>query len=195
MSILMFATITGLENKAQKLKRSNIDKALDDCLQLILQSTQEGYVIRQSPDGKPWKENPQWYKDIKGQSSPLTGPTSRKIAGGELAGVYKLAGINYKRMKNSLMKSKGGMVGKVEYSPAAKERASMNQYGGKSEMEFIPISKSSPYQHSLIFNVEISERPHLGPATYPRIGDKTDAQWCEYYFGSVVDLQLSEDFE
>ena len=195
MSFALTSTIVGLENKANAMERARIDQALEDSLQLIMQSTQMGFKNRVSPEGVPWAPNPQWWQDVKGQDSPNVGPSSTKVHSGELAGAYKLASINHRRMMNSLTKSKAGMVGRVEYTPSVEERAKMTQWGGRGTIEFIPIKKSSsPYDQTLVFNVEIIERPHLGIATYPRIGDKTDAQWCEYYFGQQVDIQLAADF-
>jgi hypothetical protein len=154
-----------------------------------------GYEKRTSPEGKAWKANPGWWQDIKGQDSPLTGPTSKKIHGGELAGAYKLSKINHRRMKNSLTKRKSGFTGEVDYMTSVKDRASTTQYGGKGTIEFEPIkASSSPYDQTLVFNVEVVERPHLGVATYPRVGDKTDAEWCEYYFGNQIDIQLATGF-
>jgi len=195
MSFNMTAAITGLERKADQMERSRIDQALEDPLTLIMQSTQMGFVRRVTPDGIPWAPNPDWWQDIKGQDSPNVGPTSTTIHAGPLAGAYKLASINHRRMMNSLTKSKSGFEGVVEYTPSVAERAQDTQYGGAGEIEFVPIKKSSsPYDQTLVFNVRLIERPHLGVATYPRIGDKTDAQWCEYYFGQQVDIQLASDF-
>lgn len=191
----MSATIIGLENKAKALERSRVDQALEDCLQIIMESTLAGFETRRSPTGAGWKPNPEWWRLIKGQSSPLTGMITTTIAGGPLAGVYKLEKANTKRMMHSLIKSKSGFTGEVRYAAAAKERAALNQHGGKSQMTFLPISKASPFNTALVFDVNIIERPHLGVATYPRIGDKTDAAWCEYYFGRQVDIQLATDFQ
>lgn len=194
MTFKMLATVKGLEKKADQMERSRIDAALEDSLQIIMQSTKMGFEKRVSPQGVPWKSNPIWWQEIKGQNSPLTGPVTSTIQGGELKDVYKLKKANAARMANSLIKSKSGMTGEVRYNSAAKERAKINQHGGKSELEFIPLSKVSPYQHNLVFNVDIISRPHLGIATYPRIGDKTDAEWCEFYFGREVDVQLKNGF-
>lgn len=187
----------GFANEVDKvLNQVDSDKkrrALEDSLQLILNSTAMGYSKRQAPDGSQWAPNPSWYAEMKGQDSPLTGPITSSIKEGELAGVYKFKKVNTARMKNSLIKTtKSDTEGVVEYDAKARERASINQYGGKSEMVLIPISTSTPYNADLIFNIQVVERPHLGVATYPRIGDKTDAQWVEFYFGEAVEASLQE---
>jgi hypothetical protein len=77
----------------------------------------------------------------------------------------------------------------VEYEEQAKERADINQHGGEGKMEFISLS-SSPLSKELVFDVKVTERPHLGVATYPRVGGKTDAEWIETYFGNAVQETL-----
>jgi hypothetical protein len=101
--------------------------------------------------------------------------------------------VNKKRMKNSLTKENRITSGTIKYDAAAEERARLNQYGGKSELNFVPISTSSPYSAGLVFNVEIAERPHLGVATYARIGALTDAEWVAKYFGDQIEIQIKDD--
>lgn len=183
------------KNKAvlTQIRRDRLRTAMEDSLQIIMNSTLMGFVTRQAPDGKKWADNAPWWAEIKGQSSPLTGPITSEIKGGELKGAYKLKRVNTQRMKNSLTKENMVSSGTVRYDKSVEDRAKLNQYGGKSELEFIPISTSSPYDSTLVFNVEVAERPHLGVATYPRIGIKTDAQWVAEYFGDQIEIQLRDD--
>ena len=150
-----------------------------------------GYVSRQAPDGTPWQSNAPWYKDMKGHGSPNTGPVSKTIFGGPFAKTHEFESVNVKRMKNSLMKQNSTTRGVVRYEEQARERASKTQYGGTSE--FAIIVKSGMGGGRIAFDVKSIERPHLGVATYPRIGFRTDAEWIELYFGDQMEIQLHDD--
>lgn len=174
------------------IRNERLRQAMEDSLQIILLSTLAGFVQRSSPDGTPWAPNAQWYAEMKGQNTPLTGPVSRTIQGGPFAQTHEFENVNVKRMKNSLMKTNSTTRGVVEYEQEARERASLNQHGGRHE--FALVVKSGMGTGRLAFDVHIVERPHLGIATYPRIQPRTDAEWVEHYFGEQVDIQLRDDF-
>lgn len=174
------------------IRRDRLRQAMEDSLQIIMLSTLAGFVKRESPDGTPWSPNPQWYADMKGQSTPLTGPVSKNIQGGPFAGTHEFESVNVKRMKNSLMKTNNTTRGVVEYEEQAKPRARLNQHGGRHELAI--VVKQGMGTGRLSFPVHIMERPHLGIADYPRISPRTDAEWVEFYFGEQVDIQLRDDF-
>jgi hypothetical protein len=192
----MSCSISGLGKNYDRLEKSRLDKAMDDSLQIIMQSTQMGFEKNSAPDGKPWKVSPGWWADIKGHDTPLSGPMTSTIKYGPLKDAYKLKGVNARRMFNSLIKKREGEVGIVTYMASAKDRALDTQVGAKGTIEFVPINASnSPYDQTLVFNVDMIERPHLGLSTYNRIGDKTDAEWVEFYFGEQMDIELREQFD
>lgn len=160
--------------------------AYRDAAQVIVNSTLMGYVTRTAPDGSPWKPNAIWWSEMKGQTSPLTGPITSTIKGGRSAGRYKLAKVNAKRMKNSLktiIKSDSALI---EYDSDVKERARITQFGLESEMRLVSLTGGA----DLVFNVKNIERPHLGVATGPRIAPYPDAVWIERIFGDKVQTKL-----
>jgi len=173
---------------ARTVRRDRMRQAMEDSLQIIMQSTLMGYVKRQAPDGTPWRPNAQWYQEMKGQGSPNVGPVSKTIQGGPFARTHEFETVNLKRMKNSLMKTNNTTRGVVEYEQQARERAQDTQYGNRNE--FAIISKSTGAR--LAFDVRSMERPHLGVATFPRIGFRTDAEWIEFYFGEQVEIDLQD---
>jgi len=176
-----------------ELRRETLRAAMEDSLQIILQSTLMGYVKRQAPDGTPWRPNAAWYSEMKGGGSPNVGPISKNIQGGPLAGTYEFSQVNRKRMMHSLMKTNNVTSGVVQYEQAARQRAALTQNGGSSEIRLVRKAGVGPGPgQDLVFNVQSIERPHLGVATYPRIGSRTDAQWIEHYFGEEVETQLRD---
>jgi hypothetical protein len=192
--ISMTSTITGMSRSygagAREVRRDRMRQAMEDSLQIIMQSTLMGYVKRQAPDGTPWRANAQWYAEMKGQDSPNTGPVSKTIQGGPFAKTHEFESVNIKRMKNSLMKTNSVTRGVVEYEQQARERAQITQFGGRSE--FAIVTKQGFGQGRLAFDVNCIERPHLGVATFPRIGFRTDAEWVEFYFGEQVEIDLQD---
>lgn len=174
------------------IQNERLRQAMEDSLQIIMLSTLAGFIQRSAPDGTPWAPNAQWYAEMKGQGTPLTGPVSRTIQGGPFAATHEFESVNIKRMKNSLMKTNNTTRGVVEYEEQARDRAALNQRGGRHE--FALIVKQGMGTGRLAFDVNIVERPHLGVANYPRIQPRTDAEWVEHYFGEQVDIQLRDDF-
>lgn len=171
------------------LNRTRMREAMENSLQIILNSTLVGYVTRRSPQGDPWDMNPAWWQQMKGQKSPNVGPVSKTIQGGPFAKTYELARVNPKRMKNSLVKNNQTFTGTVQYDAEAKARAQRTQHGGAAILRL----RHKTTGRTLAFNVNILSRPHLGIATYPRVGSRTDAEWIELYFGDQVELQLRDD--
>lgn len=162
-------------------------QALQDAGTFMISSTYVGYLSQKSPDGKPWAPNPSWYKEAKGGAATLTGPTSKTMRGGPLAGRYEFKKINTKRMRNSLMvRVIGAERAYVEYEQDAKKRASLTQHGGESKM----ILKSTATGKDVKFNINIKARPHLGVATYERVGASTDDQHIALIFGNMVDSHI-----
>lgn len=194
--IRLTSTIAGMSRSygagARELRRDRMRQAMEDSLQIIMQSTLMGYVERQAPDGTPWQPNAAWYAEMKGQNSPNTGPVSKTIQGGPFKATHEFESVNIKRMKNSLIKTNRTTSGVVEYEQQARERAAITQRGGRSE--FAIVTKQGFGQSRLAFDIRCVERPHLGVATFPRIGFRTDAEWIEHYFGEQVDIQLRDDF-
>lgn len=179
-------------NILRAIHRARLRSAMEDSLQIIMQSTLMGFVKKQAPDGTPWLPNAPWYKTMKGgnkPSSPNIGPVSRTIQGGPFAKTHEFERVNTKRMMQSLMKENSTTRGTVRYEQQARERAAKTQQGGQSE--FAIISKSTGGR--LAFDVRAVERPHLGIATVPRIGGRTDAEWIEYYFGDQVEVSIRDD--
>jgi hypothetical protein len=167
--------------------RMDLAKALNDAGQIILQSTEIGFMKQIAPDGSKWKDNPEWWKKMKGGAAILTGPTTQSVDKSHWAGAagYKFKKVNIKRMKNSLVKTVevGGKKVTINYESTVRTRADLNQYGGRSEIELVHDTRDP-----LIFNVEIAARPHLGVATaYRRLGAKTDPEHIEAIIGTLVD--------
>lgn len=171
------------------LNRQRVRQAMENSLQIIMNSTLVGYVTRTSPQGDSWAANPSWWQAMKGQNSPNTGPVSKTLQGGPFARSYELAKVNPKRMKNSLIKKNSVFTGTVQYDTEAKKRAEITQHGGSAILKL--RHKTSGRQ--IAFNVNVLSRPHLGIATYPRVGSRTDGEWIEYYFGNEIELQLRDD--
>lgn len=194
LGVLLTGMDRAFANSAKDLRNETLYKAMEDSLQIILQSTMMGFMKRSSPDGTPWKTNPTWYQLMKGQDSPLTGPVSKEVLGGPFAGLYQFEKVNTKRMKNCLVKTNKTTSGLVDYGYGAEERAALTQGGGESEMTLVQKSGVGTGQ-KLVFDVKVAERPHLGAATYPRIGGKNDAEWIQQYFGDAVEIQISSDFK
>lgn len=190
--IRLAATITtvgrSLDNVDMRLRRERLRQAMEDSLQIIMQSTLMGFVKRQAPDGTPWEPNAPWYTEMKGGGSPNVGPISKTIMGGPFAKTHEFERVNAKRMMHSLMKENSTTTGVVRYEQQARERAAYTQYGGHHE--FAIVSKSTGGR--LAFDVQAIERPHLGVATVPRIGFRTDAEWIEHYFGEQVEINIRD---
>lgn len=193
MAIRFMASIIGFgrrgENLLNRLNRERMRQAMEDSLQLIMQSTMIGFMQEKDPDGNAWQSNPDWWETMKGQSTVLTGPVGKTIMGGQYAKNYEFKSPNPTRMRNNLIKSNSTFSGYVTYTQAAKKRAEINQYGGTGEIKL----SSKTGGRDIVFNVQVVERPHLGVATYPRVPNRTDAGWIEFYFGEQVDIQLRDD--
>jgi len=194
----MWASITGFERGATEasrgLRRDRLRQAMEDSLQIILQSTHVGYVDQKSPDGTPWAPNAPWWSEMKGNAAPNTGPVSKTVQGGIYKGLKELSRVNPKRMRNSLVKENNITSGSVHYDQEADERARATQFGGEGQIRLVPIAGTGPAGSEMVFDVQCIERPHLGIATYARIPPRTDAEWVEYYFGEQVEIQLRDDF-
>jgi len=167
------------------LTDENLRQALDDAGQVIINSTKVGYMKRIGPDGNNWPENPAWYAAMKGQSTPLTGPISTKIQGGQWAGGYELLSVNSKRMENSLVK-KVEVIAKsvtIEYEEDVQARADLTQYGGEASLMLRRNSGGI-----LGINVKIQPRAHLGIAdNYIRLGFKNDVDHIMDAFDALID--------
>lgn len=174
---------------AQELRSDTLRRAMEDSLQIILQSTYAGFKRQEAPDGTPWRPNATWYAEMKNNGSPNIGPVSKTIQGGPFAKTHEFESVNSKRMLQSLVKENHTTTGVIQYEEQARERASLTQFGGTSE--FAIVSKSTGGR--LAFDVRCVERPHLGLATYNRIGSRTDAEWVQFYFGEQVEAQLQEN--
>lgn len=171
-----------------KMSDSEKRQALQDSGSFIIESTHVGYLKATSPEGKKWTENPDWYKQAKGEAAILTGPTSKTIHAGLFAKRYEFANINLKRMRNSLMvRVEGTEKAYVEYEVDVRERASLTQYGGESKL----VLKSTTGKKNLELSINITPRPHLGVAEkIARIGGKTDPQHIEQIFAQMVDKHI-----
>ena len=167
---------------------------MEDSLQIIMVSTLKGFVERRAPDGTPWVPNAAWYAEMKGgrqQVAPNTGPVSKTIQGGPFAKTHEFEEVNAKRMKNSLTKTNNTTSGVVRYEEQARARAALTQFGGTSEFAIVSISTGG----RLAFDVRSMARPHLGIATYNRVGMRTDAEWVEYYFGEQIEIDLQDQMQ
>lgn len=172
----------------KKMSPKEMRTALEDSGTFIIESTHVGYLDEKSPDGDKWEENPQWYKQAKGEAAILTGPTSHKIHGGPFADKYKFANIHKRRMRNSLMvRVEGETRAVVEYMTSVKKRADITQYGGESKM----ILKSTVGKSDLVIDLNVIPRPHLGVAdSYARVGGKTDPEHIIDIFSLMVDKHI-----
>ena len=186
------AQLRGLSTNVGQIRRDRLRQAMEDSLQIIMQSTLMGFKKRTGPDGTPWAPNAPWYSEMKGNDiGPNIGPAGKTIKGGPFAKTHEFEHVNSKRMMQSLMKENSGTRGVVRYEEQARQRAEITQHGGTHELSI--ITKSSMGSGRLAFDVHVVERPHLGVATYPRIGNRTDAEWVEYYFGEQVEISLRDD--
>jgi hypothetical protein len=173
------------------VETDDIRQALEDAGQVIINSTKVGYQKQKGPDGKKWSDNPPWYKEMKGGSAPLTGPTSKAIKGGPLAGRYQFSKVNPKRMRNALIKEISVAQKKVtvRYETRVEPRAEITQLGGESKI----VLNSTTGNKNMNINVSITPRPHLGIAEdWQRLGYKTDTQHIEELFGFMVDGVLED---
>ena len=167
------------------LDGENLRRALEDAGQVIINSTQAGYLRQRGPDGQSWPDNPPWYRMMKRGAAPLTGPTSRAV-GGALAGRYEFAQINMRRMKNALIKDVNEPQKRVtiKYEPDVEARARATQLGEEGTIILNSVSGSGTIEMS----VNIQARPHLGVAdSWQRLGFRTDVQHILDIFEGVVD--------
>jgi len=152
----MAGFLTGIQD-------GDIEQALKDCVQVVLNSTKIGYMEEVSPDGKKWLPNAEWYRVMKGGSATLTGPLSTKIKGGNYAELFTFADTNKKRMKNSLIwdvnvSQKSAII---EYDSEAKERAEITQLGGEAKL-ILNASGGGFLSGNLEIDLIVPPRPHLG---------------------------------
>jgi len=159
-------------------------KILDDAATILLNSAKIGYARKVDPELKPWPENPKWYADMKGQNSPLTGPTTKKVKGGRFKG-WEFQTVNTTRMANELWKTVGENKAEIFYKRNAKERATLTQTGGESKM----ILKSSG--RTVEFNIKIQPRIHLGVSDkYSRIPGGSDVEHIERMIDETIKKRL-----
>lgn len=188
MGLMVSMSLDGLPDVMKSttpLSPQETKQVLDDSAQIMINSTQAGFVLRQSPSGNPWAKNPEWYATMKRGAAPLTGPASKKV-GGPWASKYEFAQVNAKRMKNSLIKKVDSKKAVIEYDSAAKLRASITQHGGMSEMKLVR-KDGGP---ALVFDIKVRPRPHLGIADkVPRLM-KTDTSLIMDLFDAMVDKKL-----
>jgi len=154
------------------------DKALNDAVQVILNSTKQRYMEQVSPDGKPWIPNAEFYREMKGGAAVLTGPISSKIKGGPYAGKYEFSETSKKRMKNSLIHEVESALKRatIFYDSESDERAGLHQYGGEAKL----VLSSTTGGKDLTLLLDIPARPHLGVS-------QDDAARIEEVFGAMID--------
>jgi len=177
--------IEKVSNILSRVNEINYDKALNDAVQVILISTKRRYMEQVSPDGERWMPNSPDYAEMKGQESVLTGPISKKIKGGELAGKFEFANIPTKRMKNSLIHEVNSALKQatIFYDSESDERASLHQFGGEAKL--VLVSTTTGRERNMLFTVPA--RPHLG------ISDD-DADKIEEIFATQADVFFTSTF-
>ena len=161
--------------------------ALEAAGQVMILSTQVGYTKGIDPEGNKWAPNPSWYSQMKGGSSPLTGPTSKAVQGGRWSGTYEFREINSIRMRNALEKDVGSNSVTIRYMPSVNERAKLTQEGGSGTIELVNLKNGN----TLSVNVQVQPREHLGIAeNYARFGGKTDIRHIMDIFEDLVDKSI-----
>jgi len=195
MSIKVTLDIEGQEELQEILKQlppSVRKKALRDAWQLVENSLKAGYQRRISPNGEKWADNPEWIQLMKGNDTPLTGPLTSKIQGGPFANGYKYKQVNSKRMKNSLIHSVDENKAVIEFDSDAKERAEINQSGGKSKMILTSLVSGKDVE----FDINVQARPHFGLATdFARIPGGNDVDLILGIFSDYLDQWLNGDIK
>lgn len=177
---------SSLDSLKKTLSREEKESALSDAGQVIINSTQVGFVKRTGPDGKEWPKNPEWYSRMKKGAAVLTGPTTKNI-GGPLGSRYEFLHVNQQRMKNSLRKTVTQDKVVIDYEPQAQKRAELTQFGGEAKM----MLASKTGGENIELNLKIQKRPHLGVADkVPRLGSKTDSDHVADIFSEMIDKHL-----
>jgi len=170
----------------KSLSQLDRQKILDDAATILLNSAKIGFTRKVDPELKPWPENPSWYADMKGQNSPLTGPTTKKVKGGRFKG-FEFETVNTTRMANELWKTVGKDKAEIFYKTKAKARAALTQSGGESKM----ILRSSG--KTIEFNIKIQPRIHLGVSDkYSRIPGGSDIEHIEKMINETLKEKLGE---
>jgi hypothetical protein len=171
----------------KNLSAMDRQKALNDAATIMMNSAKAGFVRKVDPDLKPWPENPKWYSDMKGQTSPLTGPVTKKIQGGRFKG-WEFVNTNTTRMANELWKSVDENKAEISYTDKAKQRANITQSGGESVMEIKKGDKT------IKFKIKIQPRIHLGISDKAsRIPGGSDIEHIENAFLRMVDGALKKN--
>lgn len=157
-------------------------RALNDAVQIILNSTKQRYMKEETPEGEKWPDNAEWYKEMKGGAATLTGPLSKKIKSGPYAKRYEFSETNKKKMKNSLIHNIDGIskTAIIYYDSESEERAALHQFGGESKL----VLASTTGGKDLELLIDVPERPHLGVS-------KEDADKIEEVFGGMLESRLA----
>lgn len=172
------------------IPRQAITDALFESGQIVINSTQLGYMKKKSPEGKAWAPNPEWYIAMKGGSAPLIGPSSKRIMGGRYSKNYEFADVSSKSMRNSLEVTRKGFYSvEIGYDTKSRKRAYRMQKGGSSKM----ILKSTHGGHNVEIDLKVKARPHLGVADkFTRLGSKTDPDHVEKVFGDMFERAIMQ---
>lgn len=184
-----------LQTIAKKLSKVNFRKALLAAGEFFQSSHKAGFLDQRSPDGEKWASTPDWWREMKNNSTPLTGVT----AGGGQFHTIKSGKWRGFRIRRNAKQMKGVSLQhrlkkdsiELFYPKDVEERARINQFGEESKMHVYLPGKSNRY---LVFDVKVKERPHLGLATtWRRLGVRTDPEHVVHIFNQQIISQAFED--
>jgi len=155
----------------ERIDNIDLERALRDSAQVIINSTRAGFLRGVGPDGRNWPENPEWYQVMKGTTRVLYGPTSSSVHGGSWANNWEFAEVNDRRMIDSMTVSVSGRSAVVSFEPEVIDRAELNEEGGESTM----MLRSTAGRPNMEIDINVRARPILGIAVdFARLGSRTD---------------------
>jgi hypothetical protein len=184
--------VEALKKLFTRIKKKDLDSALYDAGQIILNSTHAGFMQQIDPDGEQWPENPEWYKEMKGGQTTLVGPLTNKIDDGPFAKKYKFKNVNRTRMRNELevLVDSTKVETEVVYSEDAQERAQATQEGKDGVIELLEVETGNEWN----IEVEIIPRVHLGISdSHSRVPGDTDVGHILTAFAEMIDIHLKKD--